>query len=574
MAVAEVGSMKDESQTVDEGYHLLAGYQFLKTGRLPYNSEQTPLAQAMAAMPLLLMDLRIPDERPSNPHDDKRREREFLYENVRPMEEILMLARAARLLTTLLLGALIGWWMRSHFGVGPAVVSVTLFAFDPNFLAHGHYTTIDAPVVLSFLWACLTWNWFLKSGTPLRAMISGLALGIALGTKFTAVVLFPVFLALYGVQWFQQRNSNENRVVLGFWHLSKTLVTVSLVSFLVLFAAFRFQTGEVLPADPATGRHLSLSEMMNEHPHLGGPLRTLVLHDSRTARVADTVIADIPFPAPDLFRLLYVFWIHAITGHEAYLLGKVSYTGWWYYFPVAFLVKTPTGDLLLFLLAVVTGGALLLSRGARAAVSKIGQMRIEWFVLAIPPLIYFATCITSKIDIGLRHLLPIYPFLFMGIGAILFSRNLPVSGRVHAAAVAGIALVVAESAVAYPNYLAFFNTPSGGMRNGSKYLVDSNLDWGQDIKRLARYIKESGNPPVCLAMLGDARPEYYGIVAKPFPPDLHQAQQSGCVLVISLTTLKESNTEGQFDWLTRMAPVHRVGGSLLVYDITPLTISQ
>jgi 4-amino-4-deoxy-L-arabinose transferase-like glycosyltransferase len=572
MAMAEVSSMREESQTVDEGYHLLAGYQFLKTGTLPYNSEQTPLAQAMVAIPLLVMDLRIPDERPSNPHDDKRREHEFLYENVRPMEEILMRARAARLVTTLLLGVVIAWWMRRHFGLGPALASVMLFAFDPNFLAHGHYTTIDAPIALSFLWACLTWNWFLKTGTLVRAVISGLVLGIALGTKFTAVALFPIFVALYAIQWWQK--SSETRRVLGLWHLSRTLVTIGLVSFLVLFASFRFRTGEVLPPDPATGRHLLLSEMMVQHPHLGGPLRGLVLRDSRTARVADTFVANIPFPAPDLFRLLYVFWMHAIIGHEAYLLGKVSQTGWWYYFPVAFVVKTPTGDLLLLFLAVVSGAALLLSRGGRAILPKIRTIRFEWFILAVPPLIYFATCILSKIDIGLRHLLPIYPFLFMGIGAILFSRDLPVSGRVRVAAVVGIACVLGESVMAYPNYLAFFNAPSGGMRNGSRYLVDSNLDWGQDVKRLARYIKETGSPPVCLAMLGDARPEYYGIIAKPFPADPNQARQSGCVLVISLTTLKESNTEGHFDWLTRMTPVHRVGGSLLVYDITSSSIPQ
>jgi dolichyl-phosphate-mannose--protein O-mannosyl transferase len=106
-----------------------------------------------------------------------------MYENVIPMEDILMRARAARLFTTLLLGALIAWWMRSHYGALPALASLALFAFDPSFLAHGHYTTNDAPVALTFLWACLAWNWFLKTGTMRRATVTGLVFGIALGTK-------------------------------------------------------------------------------------------------------------------------------------------------------------------------------------------------------------------------------------------------------------------------------------------------------------------------------------------------------------------------------------------------------
>jgi len=374
---------------------------------------------------------------------------------------------------------------------------------------------------------------------------------------------------LYAIHWWRQKSNSEAPWPHGVWHLSKTLGIMCIISFILLFASFRFQTGKVLPPDPATGRHLLLSEMMLVHPHLGGPLRGLILDHPSAARKIDAFVDRVPLPAPDLFRLLYVFSMHAFNGHESYLLGKTSQTGWWYYFPVAFLVKTPSGDLLLLLLAVISAGRLLLSRHGEAVTHRMRKVRFEWFVLAVPPVIYFVTCLTSKIDIGLRHLLPIYPFLFMGIGAILFSRELSVNWAVRTICVIGITFVVAESAMAYPNYLSFFNTLSGGMHNGSKYLVDSNLDWGQDIKRLGRYLRARGNPPVCLAMLGDASTEYYNIITRPFPADLNQARQNACLVVISLTTLKESNADGQFDWLLRMTPVDRVGGSLLVYDTAP-----
>src|SRR5947208_13068184 len=104
---------------------------------------------------------------------------------------------AARLITTVLLGVLIAWWMRRHFGAWPALASLTLFAFDPNFLAHGHYVTNDAPVALSFLGACLTWSWFLDRQSTRRAALAGLAFAAAFATKYNSVALVPIFVILY-----------------------------------------------------------------------------------------------------------------------------------------------------------------------------------------------------------------------------------------------------------------------------------------------------------------------------------------------------------------------------------------
>jgi Dolichyl-phosphate-mannose-protein mannosyltransferase len=565
MALTEVGSMVQESQTVDESYHLLAGYQFLKTGRPPVYTEHPPLAQVVAAVPLLPLGLRIPDVQPKVPHDDKRREREFFYGNVRPAEEILMRARAARVVTTLLLGALMAWWMRRHFGVWPALVSLTLFAFDPNFLAHGHYVTNDAPVALTFLWGCLSWNWFLKTGTMRRAMWCGLVLDVAIGTKYNAVLLIPIFVVMYAIHWWLSKG--PSRIALhAVRHLVMSLGVMGLVSLAFFFALFGFQTGRILPPDPGSGLQRPLSELLREHPRFGGPLRGILSHPT-VARAVDAIVDGIPLPAPDLFRQLYFVSRHATVGHETYLLGRISETGWWYYFPVVLAVKTPAGDLLLLLLAIGTAGALLFRNGGLMVTAKLRKTRFEWFVLAVPPLVYFTVCVLGHINIGVRHLLPMYPFLFMGVGAMLFSREPRMARAVRVAAVAGIVMVAGESAMAYPNYTAFFNAPSGGMRRGADYIVDSNLDWGQDIKRLGKYVSTRGNPPVCLAALSEALPEYYGITIRPFPASLEEARQSGCLLVISLTTLKESNGDGRFDWVLRMTPADRIGGSLLVFDV-------
>jgi hypothetical protein len=119
----------------------------------------------------------------------------------------------------------------------------------------------------------------------------------------------------------------------------------------------------------------------------------------------------------------------------------------------------------------------------------------------------------------------------------------------------------------FPRYLGFFNLPSGGPRQGWKYLVDSNLDWGQDLKRLKSYLADRGISNVCLNYFGTAPPSYYGIESKPVPASLQEARSSGCVVVMSITALYERQSfDGRYDWMLRTQPADTVGDSFRVYD--------
>src|SRR5262249_38119907 len=143
-------------------------------GTLPAGQEHPPLAQIIAAVPLLWMGLRPPSVQPSNALDEKRIEHEFLFDNVRPAEDILTAARIARLTTTILLGIVIAWWSGRRIRIRAALVALALFISDPNFLAHGHCVTNDAPVALTFVCACLVWCWFLEKQTIRRAIPAGI----------------------------------------------------------------------------------------------------------------------------------------------------------------------------------------------------------------------------------------------------------------------------------------------------------------------------------------------------------------------------------------------------------------
>jgi hypothetical protein len=250
--------------------------------------------------------------------------------------------------------------------------------------------------------------------------------------------------------------------------------------------------------------------------------------------------------------------MHNAEGHESYLLGQQSRKGWWYYFPVAFAVKTSSVVLLLT----------LLSLAAFVLVPPRGES-FRWIALALPMLLYFLFSMTSGINIGLRHLLPVYPFLFAIVAAAFF--RLPVRPKVRSVFLGIIVLAQAmEVASIHPHYLAFFNRLSGGPLAGPYYLVDSNIDWGQDLKKLKRYMDDHHLDNVCLSYFGSGEPGYYGIVGKHLPTseDAQGRAAMDCVAAISVTLLRDVYTvPGSYEWLRGRERVGHVGYSIWIYDL-------
>jgi hypothetical protein len=243
------------------------------------------------------------------------------------------------------------------------------------------------------------------------------------------------------------------------------------------------------------------------------------------------------------------------------VLGQHSKTGWWYYFPVAFAVKTPTAVLLL--------GVLALFALFRKALFRKDKLWFRWVVLILPPVAYFGLSMTSGINIGIRHLLPIYPFLFAAAAAGFF--HLPFRRLTRAVLISAIVLLqIVEVSSIHPHYLAFFNQLSGGPMAGPSYLVDSNIDWGQNLKKLKRYMDEKGLNEVCLAYFGSGQVAYYGIREKhlPWTGDLQGRSEVDCIGVISVTLIHDVYLPaGSFEWLRQKTPVDHIGYSMWVYDL-------
>jgi hypothetical protein len=258
---------------------------------------------------------------------------------------------------------------------------------------------------------------------------------------------------------------------------------------------------------------------------------------------------------------------HNSTGHLSYLLGKQSQTGWWYYFPVVFLVKTPIADLLLFSVLLLSGLVALVRNGFSA---KLRSVPVAWVTILVPAIVYFGLSMMSRIDLGVRHLLPFYPFFFIalaaGFSALVKSRPPWTGGLLIMVGV----LLVAESLSACPDYLSFFNLVSGGTWQGPHYLLDSNIDWGEDLKKLKVYMDAHPAPKYCLEYFGTADPYYYGIEHPGYVPRTNQPgerQNMDCMVAISVTLLHDLyEAPDSFTWLRARKPVDRVGG-IWIFDL-------
>jgi hypothetical protein len=203
-AVVEFVTVSGESQTYDEANQLLSGYVYLTTGRFTVALEQPPLAKLLWAVPVAFLNPSPPP--PVAPDDDPWPVgRWFLYHNRVPADEMLMAGRSCAIGLSLLLGLAIAFWTKRYFGAIAAVTTVFIYAADPNFLANGRYMKNDVAAALTIFVAVMVWGSYLSHQRSALLWISGVALGIALATKSSALVLLPVMLILYGIREWQER---------------------------------------------------------------------------------------------------------------------------------------------------------------------------------------------------------------------------------------------------------------------------------------------------------------------------------------------------------------------------------
>jgi 4-amino-4-deoxy-L-arabinose transferase-like glycosyltransferase len=530
----EVRTALGETQTWDEGIHIWSGYAYLTQGDYSWNTEHPPLVKLVSALPLLRLGLvPAPKLQPADRDNQVERGREFLYQNRRDADTILISARSANIVLTLLFITAIAWWTRRRWGWIAGICAAALCAFDPNLIAHGRYVTTDYPLTVFFFFACVLWVEYLESAGLARLLAASMAIAVAMVVKFSAVLLVPALVLLYVLCWIRRPAEFPVRRMFtaGAVVSAAVMLMVAIVYWPETVRCFRTKTElleKVVNQDNFIGLTLA---WMGQKFHL--PAHDFLLG---LARVAE----------------------HNTGGHPSYLLGMRTTTGFWYYFPVAFAVKSTLAALGATVLVALLGGWAVVKRGLRG----ITPMALG---LAVPPLLFFAFSMSSSINLGMRHILPIYPFLYVGI-AVLATR-----WKFSAALLLALVFVqIGESASIYPDYLAFFNAAAGGPGRGPEYLVDSNIDWGQDVKKLVHWLDQHGTRRARVHYFGNAILTYYGVqeVGMPEPLDQKGWDELDDIVVANVTPLM-----GIYVPLNALAPMRmrqpdaKVGWSMYVYDL-------
>jgi hypothetical protein len=536
-----VDSMRRQSATFDEGSHLPAGYTYLKLGDHRLNPEHPPLVKALAAVPLLFMDVTLkPDDEAWALRRQWEFGKRFLY-RWNDADRLLFLGRLPVVALASCLVVAVFLAARGRFGLPAAAAGALLAALSPDVLAHGALVTTDLGFALFFFLAVIAFERLQQQASKGRLLVAGLATAAAFATKFSAPILLPVFVLLGLREALVAPSVAQRRARLG--RLALQLSATGALALVGVWAVYGFRAP--LSPDPAVSTTLA-RPLASAHI---GALDRAVAFAGRSGLVPE-----------DYARGLLFVSEHS-AARPTFLLGELRDRGFPHYFAVSFLLKTPLP--LLLLIALALGRAPRLRRRDAA-------------LLWIPVAVYVAATATRGLQIGHRHLLPIYPFLFLAAGeaaAAVRAWRAP-KGAVVAAALA--LWYAGGTFVQHPHHLAYFNEIAGGSRNGWRLLVDSNLDWGQDLKRLAEWLRANPAPGLKLSYFGSADPAYYGIVSEVLPGYTapHAARitreiRPGDFLAVSATNLQgvylEEDDRALMERVRAMRPLARVGFSIFVY---------
>jgi 4-amino-4-deoxy-L-arabinose transferase-like glycosyltransferase len=457
----------------------------------------------------------------------------------RPFDRLLFSARVPVMLMSLLLGAFVFRCATDLFGTKAGVLALGLYALDPNILAHSALAATDLGAACSIFIACYFFWRYLRRPNRSCILLAGVTLGLAEAAKVSALMLLPLFCVLWLVQSVARRQSARQSVF--------SFAAVLLIAFLAFWAVFGFE------------------------------LRPLQF-DIGYLRF------DLPTPAASYLIPFDMVRSHLSGGRPTFLLGMNSEQGWWYYFPVAFALKTPLPTLILLAATLIYGGAITYRLWRQRKIAELGQLVWRQILVLSFPLVYFAIALAQPFNIGYRHLLPILPFVFVFISQI---SNLQVSELPGAAyrvlrfsfSVFLFTWYTVGTLTIFPNYLAYFNELAGGPANGWRSLVDANLDWGQAWKQLAAYLGSHGISQVKLSVGGSNDPAIYGIAYEPLapmkgaPPVLPaRFNPSPGVYVLSANSYQGlvMADVNNFDWFRHRQPDAQIGYAMFVYTVRPL----
>ncbi|MFH0792351.1 MAG: glycosyltransferase family 39 protein [bacterium] len=574
MFILGATSMAGDSLTMDELSHIPAGYSYITQRDMRINAEHPPLIKDLAGLPLLFIrGINFPtneDVWVNGLNNQWDYGHVFLFEMNNPASLMIFWSRIPMLFVLMILGIYLFKWTSEIFGKRAGLLALFLYTFSPTFLAHGRLVTTDVGAAAGAFVASYYFVKFLKSNTKKNLIFAGIAFGIAELLKFSLILLLPLF-ALTATIWVFSKTENWKSFLKTLFSFAVYSIIIVTIGYLLLYPIYLYHVSGY-PVE----RQLSDTE--------------LLLASSNLRPLADLVIfmADKPILRPYAqyaLGLLMVFQ-RVSGGNTTYFMGEITSVAWANYFPVVYLIKETIVfhlitliSLIITLIALLKGIVIKSSKNTLRRIKDWVSSHIDEICMATFIVIYWISSLRANLNIGVRHLLPVFPLTFALVAGIFYAKifnppNLKIKYGI-------LALLVGWQVVSvlsvYPHFLSYFNEFIGP-KNGYQYVADSNLDWGQELKRLNLWLEEQNIKTIYIDYFGGSDVKYYlGDKAQSWwgtrdPNELPR----GSYLAVSATFLDGGRGKpikgydgdhGFYDWLNQYQPVTVIGNSMFVYYI-------
>ncbi|MGC9046622.1 MAG: glycosyltransferase family 39 protein [Minisyncoccia bacterium] len=595
---------QQDSLTFDEANNIASGYSYLTQFDYRLNPAHPPLIKILSALPLLFLHLNFPNNNSAWQNGNLINSewnigKTFIYQN-NNSDAIILIARIIPIILTLITIFFVFIISKELIGNLWALLPTFLFAFSPLVLGQGHLATNDIGATLGFLLMFYVFTKFLEKQNTKQTIISGIIIGLSLLTKFSTIIFLPLAIILFAIFYWakKQRNPNISYQKEIFQSIGRLLLLlfIALIEIYIIYFIFTFHSSTTLTIQQIKNFNNQNNIFLNFIANLAANKITLPLSQY-------------------LFGVFINF--HSLTngGQTSYFIGQVSNQGWLLYFPLIFILKEPLPSLILILTAIF----LLIKNIIKSIKNKninkkyiseyLGIHFLE-FSLCLFIIIYWIISIQSKLDLGLRYLLPTFPAMyiltayelknwvaksfnlstllllsFINKGFNLLKRFIKIIFILFI-----LLWLFIETLVVAPYFISYFNELAGGTSNGYKYAIDSNYDWGQDLKRLAYWINKNNINKIAVDYFGNEDINYYlgdkavqwnPTKGSPLIDNIHWLAISITNLATNFAQMKninQSDLNKTYQWLTILkqtppginfipTPDYRIGTSIFVYKL-------
>ena len=582
--VVSLINANNDAATFDEIAHIPASYSYLSQHEIRLNPEHPPLIKNLSAIPLLFMDINFDISQPFWTGDLPKKwdegqwaaGRHLLWEAGNDPDKIIFWSRIPIVILSLLLGLFIFKWTKELAGMMAGLLAFTLYSFDPNILGHNHYVTTDLGVMAFLTFSFYYFIRFIKKPTWKNALIGGFFWGLLHLAKFSSIMTLPIFgLVLIGYPLIKKLKTDKGRTKEWFMYLGRGFVAF-LISLTMIWGLYSLNTFS------------TTQEMMAEAIDFNFPSSDENVKNVYTRNVLHSLNSSfITRPLTEYgIGMGYVFR-RVAGGNGAYFMGQVSDDAFAAYFPTVFALKETIPLLTLIMLASIFTIYQTLSSlkfGYKEFFKETLGDLLHWLRTGIAQytlfgfiVLYSYLSITGNLNIGLRHLFPIFPFIYILVAKKVHdffkethNHKLILSKYLFAALMIWI---IFEPIANYPYYMSYFNQFAGGPKNGYHYVTDSNADWGQDLKRLKIFLDKhpeidkirvdyfgGGNPPY---YLGDKYVQWWDS-KRPIERGWYAISTN--FLQGSIYDIRKTD-DTTWRWTLDYTPEYQVGTSILIYYV-------